>query len=270
MKNTFKWAALALAATISLPALAHKAFIVPSSTVLSDEEAWITLDAAAGNDLFYFNHRPLNLEHLAVRGPEGYVQEIDNRAEGKLRASADVHLTKPGTYRIGTSMEGLFAFFVDAEGKRGRARGTPENIDKQIPAGAKDVRITQTQSIVETYVTLGKPDASVFAPTGKGLEFVPVTHPNDLFAGEPAKFRFLLDGKPAKDLEVTVIPGATRYRNAQDEIKLKTDAAGEFSVTWPAAGMYWMNASVEGGKPSVAKAQARRASYTATFEVLPQ
>src|SRR5690606_37956354 len=100
MKNTFKWAALALAAPISLPALAHKAFIVPSSTVLSDEEAWITLDAAAGNDLFYFNHRPLNLEHLAVRGLEGYVQEIDNRAEGKLRASADVHLTKPGTYRI--------------------------------------------------------------------------------------------------------------------------------------------------------------------------
>ena len=72
------------------------------------------------------------------------------------------------------------------------------------------------QRRVETYVTVGTP--SDVKATGAGLELVPLTHPNDLYAGETAKFRFLLDGKPAKDLEVEIVAGGTRYRDAPDEI----------------------------------------------------
>ncbi|HET7775550.1 MAG TPA: DUF4198 domain-containing protein, partial [Azospira sp.] len=114
----------------------------------------------------------------------------------------------------------------------------------------------------------GKPSA--LAPVGKGLELVPVTHPNDLVNGEAATFQMLLDGQPAAGLEVTVTKGATRYRNQLNEMKLKTGADGKFSVTFPEAGMYWLDAELKDNKTSVKAAQERRITYAATLEVLPQ
>jgi uncharacterized GH25 family protein len=96
-----------------------------------------------------------------------------------------------------------------------------------------------------------------------------VTHPNDLFAGEPATFGFTLDGKPAASMKVTVVPGASRYRNQQDALELTTDASGKVTLTFANAGMYWLEASVQDDKASVKPAKSRRASYVATFEVLP-
>lgn len=97
-----------------------------------------------------------------------------------------------------------------------------------------------------------------------------MTHPNDLFAGEAATFALQIDGKPAADLEIEIVPGGSRYRDRQDEIKVKTDAQGRFSVTWPQAGMYWLEASLSDSHASLPQASERRASYVATFEVLPQ
>ena len=64
--------------------------------------------------------------------------------------------------------------------------------------------------------------------------------------------------------------GATRYRNAQEEIKVTTGADGSFRVTWPQAGMYWLEATTEDTQTSVPQAKKRRLSYVATLEVLPQ
>ena len=78
------------------------------------------------------------------------------------------------------------------------------------------------------------------------------------------------DGKPAAGLEFEITRGGTRYRNAQEEIKVTTDANGEFSVTWPEAGMYWLETGTEDSKTSLPQARQRRLSYVATLEVLPQ
>jgi len=139
----------------------------------------------------------------------------------------------------------------------------------EIPAGAKNIQITQQQSRNETFVTAGKPNDTALKPTGEGLELVPVTHPNDLFAGEPISFKFVLDGKPVPNLEVEVVPGATRYRNKRADTKFTTDKDGVLTMTWTDAGMYWMEASVQDDKPTDKRANKRRASYVATFEVLP-
>lgn len=269
MNIAFKSAAIALALLLPLAASAHKAFLVPSTTVLSDgDEAWVTVDAAVSNDLFYFNHMPLALDHLAVGAPDGSKIAAENAAQGKFRSTFDLHLTKAGTYRIALVNDGLMASYEDAKGEKKRARGRAGALD--IPKDAKDVQVTQVQNSVETFVTLGKPSEAVLKPKGRGLELVPVTHPNDLFAGETASFRFLIDGQPAGGLKVSVIPGGTRYRDHQDEISAITDADGRFSVIWPAPGLYWLNASIDGAKPSLKEAKTRRAGYTATLEVLPQ
>jgi len=98
---------------------------------------------------------------------------------------------------------------------------------------------------------------------------VPVTHPNDLVAGEEATFAFHVDGKPAADVEVVLVPDGKRYRDAVNEIKLKTDAQGHVKVKFPTAGMYWLDADVKDDKTSNPIAKERRLAYVATLEVLP-
>jgi uncharacterized GH25 family protein len=108
----------------------------------------------------------------------------------------------------------------------------------------------------------------VLTPTGKGLEFDPITHPDELILGEPARFRFLIDGKPAAGLDVEIIPGGGRYRNAENGLALKTGADGIITVKWPAAGVYWLGATLSDDRPSEPRAKQRRLSYSATIEVL--
>ena len=51
MKPMLKWTALALAICLPLSAQAHRAWMLPSATVLSGEEPWITVDAAVSNGI---------------------------------------------------------------------------------------------------------------------------------------------------------------------------------------------------------------------------
>ena len=46
-------------------------------------------------------------------------------------------------------------------------------------------------------------------------------------------------------LEIEIVRGGTRYCDAQNEIKLTTDAKGGFSMTWPKAGMCWLETNTE-------------------------
>ena len=229
---------------------------------------WITVDAAVSNDLFFFNHVPLGLDNLVVSAPDGSAVAPQNAHRGKLRSVFDLDLQQSGTYRLAIVNDGLFASWKDkATGQNRRWRGAPEKFAADVPADAQDLKVTQSVGRIETFVTVGKPSA--VKPSGKGLELVPVTHPNDLVKGEKATFAFHVDGKPAANLEVVLVPGATRYRDNKDEIKATTDAKGEFSVTWPTAGMYWVDADAQDSKTSLPQAKERRLSYVGTFEVLP-
>lgn len=261
-------ATLALTLGTALPAQAHKAWLRPSATVLSETGTWVTVDAAVSNDLFYFNHVPLRLDNLQVTAPDGTALEPANPATGKYRSVFDLQLPQEGTYRLAVVNDGLFArYTLDGESKRWR--GSAAEFETGIPAGATDVEASQTLSRVETFVTVGAPSLGVFQASGKGIELVPVTHPNDLYAGEAATFQLLLDGEPAAGLEIEIVPGATRYRDSQDSIAVVTGADGRFEVTWPAAGMYWLETGSSDDRTSLPQAAQRRLGYVATFEVLP-
>lgn len=267
-----KRSTLALAAVLALlplSAFAHKTWLLPSQTVNSGENPVVTVDAAVSNDLFYFNHVPLRLDNLVIVAPDGSRVEALNPATGKYRSVFDVELRQQGTYRIGTYNSGLSASWMEG-GQRKRWRGNADGFATGVPKDAQDLQVMQAVGRVETFVTNGAPNDTALKASGEGIELVPVTHPNDLFAGEEASFRLLLDGKPAVGLEIEIVRGGTRYRNAQDEIKATTDAGGEFKVTWPEPGMYWLETVSQDGKTSVPQAKQRRLSYVATFEVLPQ
>ncbi|RGE44060.1 DUF4198 domain-containing protein [Comamonas testosteroni] len=264
----FKTRAL-VAATLALAALgaqAHDLWFKPSSTVLSKAD-WVTVDAAVSNDVFFFNHRPLGLENVTVTDPAGAAVEMKNVAKGELRSVFDFKPEKTGTYRVTMLMNGVMGGYKDANGQPKRLRGTAEEVVKQIPADAKDVHVTENVRRMETFVSLGKP--SSIANTGKGLELKPVTHPNDLVASEEATFDFLLDGKPAADLEIELVADGIRYRDGVQPLKVKTDANGRVKIKFPRAGLFWLSTDAKDNKTSVKQATERRLGYVATFEVLP-
>jgi uncharacterized GH25 family protein len=248
-------------------AQAHRSWMLPSATVLSGDEPWVTVDAAVSNDLFYFEHFPLPLDGLTIMAPDGSAVQAENQARGRYRSTFDFKLAAPGTYRAAIAGEQLVASYRK-DGQQRRWRGTREALAREVPADAEGLRVTLGQRRVEVFVTRGAPTDRVLQPLNEGLEMVPVTHPNDLVAGEPAKFRLLLDGKPASGVAVTVVPGGNRYRDQLGETKVTTAEDGGFSVAWSGPGMYWLAASVRDDKSGLPGVQ-RNASYAATLEVLP-
>jgi hypothetical protein len=273
---------LALAAALlAIPAAAsaHRMWLLPSGTVFSGTDSWVTVDSAVSNDLFYADHQPGRLDGIKVWQPDGTPGLIQNGATGRYRSVFDVKLDKPGTWKIGSEMSGVMGSFkVDGVEKRVGGRGGPPpaaGAPRQppltvadIPADATDVKLTEVMSRNEVFVTAGEPTRTVFKPTGKGLELDPVTHPDELVAGETARFRFLVDGKPATGIKVTVVPGGKRYRNAEGARELTTGADGVLAVDWPTAGMYWLNANLTDDKASAPRASQRRMAYTTTLEVM--
>jgi uncharacterized GH25 family protein len=262
-------AILALAALAPLAAHAHRQWLLPSATVLSGNNQWVTVDAAVSNDLFYFEHVPLRLDNLVVTGPDGAAVKPENASTGKYRSTFDLHLTQPGTYRLAVLNQGVMASWKE-NGQTKRWRGAADSLAANVPANAQELQVTELAGRVESYVTSGKPSKQALAVSGRGLELAPITHPNDLAAGETASFRLLLDGKPAANQKVSVVPGGIRYRDRLGEFDATTDADGKFNVKWPGAGMYWMEAELRDDKTSLKQATGRRATYTVTVEVLPQ
>ncbi len=260
--------ALALLAGLSGTAFAERPWLLPSSTVVDGKDVWVTIDGAISENLFDYDYASLKLDTLIVTGPDGLPVTPENRFQGHLRSSVDVKLDKPGTYRASVVNESAFASYK-LGGETKRWRGAVDAVAKEIPANAEELTVTRAHSRLETFVTLGKPGGVALKPVGVGIELEALTHPNDLRAGEPVRLRFLIDGKPAPQLAFSLVPGAVRYRGVLNEVRMSTDAKGEFTFTLPDAGRYWLNASfparVEGGPPPT-----RRLSYAATIEVLPQ
>ncbi|MGY0650578.1 DUF4198 domain-containing protein [Luteimonas sp. A537] len=289
MKKTIA-IALALAAVLPMSASAHKQWIIPSQAVVNGSDVWVTFDAAVSNQLFFPDHVPMRLDGITVTAPDGSSAELANGATGKYRSTFDVQLVQQGTYRIANAGSGMSARWdtaeslaakakAEAEGKPATgpaARGgflrsaTAEDLATKVPKDAQNLQVTETVRRVETFVTNGAPNATALVATGTGIELEPVTHPNDLFAGEEATFRILVDGKPAAGLEFEIVRGGTRYRNAQDDIAATTDAGGLLRVTWPEAGIYWLETGLQDDKASLPQATGRRLGYVATLEVLPQ
>ncbi len=280
---------IALALALPFSAAAHKQWLVPSQATVNGQDVWVTFDAAVSNQLFFPDHVAMRLDNVVATAPDGSQLQLQNASTGKYRSTFDLQLQQEGTYRVANVNHGVSASWDTAESlaakAKARAEGkpttgpgaprggflrnaTPEELATRIPADAQNLQVTETLGRVETFVTNGRTTA--IKPVGQGLELVPVTHPNDLFAGEEATFVLHLDGKPAAGLQVEVVRGETRYRNAQEEIQATSGQDGRLAITFPQPGLYWLEVSSEDARTRVAKASKRRLAYVATLEVLPQ
>lgn len=265
--------AVAAIAAVAMPtAYAHRGWLLPSTTIVSGDSNWVAIDAAASNDVFFADHRPLAGMPVLFQ-PDGTMGTIENHKVGQVRATFDVHLTQQGTYRVAILSDTVFGSYVlNGETKQLPRGTTAANLAQAIPAGATDVKTAEMTGRNEVYITQGAPTLEVFKPTGRGIEMVPVTHPSDLVAGQPATFQFLLDGKPGAGLAITTVTAGIRYRDNPGEIHLKTDANGKVTVKFPGPGMWWFNvtqprAEGEEGPPAPGATPTRRVNYMTTLEV---
>ncbi|WP_156885510.1 DUF4198 domain-containing protein [Massilia niastensis] len=267
MKNTVLGLILA---GVSLGASAHRGWMLPSATLVEKEEAWVTIDGAISEGLFDFDHVPLRMENVTVTDPDGATAAAPAAQLGKLRSTLDLRLPKDGTYRIAMVNNNVMGSYK-LNGETRRFRGTEESVASQIPAGAQDVTRSITHTRLETFVSANKTSSGALKPSGAGLELVPVTNPNELHAGDTARFRFQLDGKPLANFPFSLVPGGVKYRGTIGELRFTTDAKGEASFTLPAANMYWLSAKYPVEQPKGPPENgARRYSYSATLEVQQQ
>ena len=269
LKTSLKLIALCLPLFTASVSHAHRGFFLPTSTIINSNNAWVSIDAAAATDVFFFDHQPLNADKVMVFTPDGKMQNPDAIFKTKFRTVIDVNLMQKGTYKISLASDNVNVSYKE-NGEAKRWRGAPEAMEKEVPATAQEVTVTHAQNRMETFVTNGKPNQTALALTNKGLELQALGHPNDLFENEKAGFRLLIDGKPAANVDVIVIAGGVRYRQNLAEQTFKTDTDGQFHVQWQGAGMYWLKATMQDNKSNIKAAKTRTASYTATLEVFPQ
>src|SRR3546814_16488636 len=98
-------ATIAAATLAAVPASAHRQWMLPSSTVLSGDDVWVTVDAAVSNDLFYFEHQPLRLDAVKAWEPAGAEAPVENKATGRSPSTIDVQQTQTGPWHIEIGQE---------------------------------------------------------------------------------------------------------------------------------------------------------------------
>jgi uncharacterized GH25 family protein len=239
---TFARRLLIAAAAASLmigAAHADRAWVPPSASVVSGDKAWVTLDGAISNSLFFPDHRPMQVEAIAIKALDGSSVKLANATVGQYRTTFDHELKQQGTCRIAQASSGLSASYKGGAGTK-RWRGAMQEHVAQGIDKKPGVELAATSRRVETFVTNGAP--TPLKAAGKDLELGGATHPNDLHSGEEASLMMTENGKPAANAEVTIIQAGERYRDEPGELKLTTGADGSLKVALENAGMYWLEA----------------------------
>ncbi|BFM13059.1 DUF4198 domain-containing protein [Simiduia litorea] len=257
---------LALCCAVSA-AHAHKRWLLPTDFSLSDAE-WISVDYTASNNVFYVD-KAMPLDDISVFSPSGKSEALVNPVQAKRRSSFELQIKDQGTYRITSGGKPMYfvAYTVLGSKEVKRARGPLDKLTRELPKDAKDVKYMASISRIETYVSLGQPTSAKLDQPEPGISLHIIDHPNALYADESAQFQFLMDGTPAKNLTVSVLPEGTRYRDQQAEKTYTTDADGKVSIAWQGAGRYLIEANVETASKDKKLAKVMY-SYYLTLDVL--
>lgn len=256
--------AILLALTLSSAAQAHRPWLLPSASEVDGKEPWVTVDAAVSENLFDVDGNALKLDGLTISGPDGLPVSGANVLQGKQRNSVELKLAQPGTYKFSLVTASVMASYT-LNGETKRWRGHPDDLTQAIPAQAEALQVSRTHQRLETYVSANQSSTQVLKPAGSGLELLPLSHPTELLAGDASRFRVLLDGKPLANQQVAVVPGGVRHRGVLKDFAVTSDSQGEFSVKWPFAQHYWLQASYPPRAPAPAAGQPRPAPPAQRF-----
>lgn len=138
--------------------------------------------------------------------------------------------------------------------------------NKPAPPGVKVVDM-QSLTRAETYLSRGAPSTGALAPSGEGLEFRPITHPNEIVAGEAASFEVMLDGKPLAGQTISIHRGDVAHVGSAKPVEVVSDASGKFVVKVDQPGAYL--AMTRYRIAPAGQEPGRSLTYALTFEAAP-
>jgi hypothetical protein len=247
-----------IAGFASAPAPAHSPYLLPNGFALEGQDH-VTVEAAFSEHVFV-PAIAMQSDLFHVVGPDGQSTPVKPVMLRDL-AVLEVLTSAQGTYRISSG---------DRQGRVAKAAlidGTWEFIDprRPLPAGVVPVDM-QSVTKAEAYVTRGAPTQAALAPTGKGIEYRAITHPDAIKAGKPAEFQLLFDGKPLANADVEVEEArAGDVENVRLPL-ITSDAQGRFAITAPRPGLYFAMTRhrVAGSGAEPARSYTYALSYSVT------
>lgn len=252
-------AAVLFAATVS-PAAAYTSYIKPN-------EFWVVEPSVEVEGSFstqFFTPSIALGASLQVFSPEGQRMSADRiavTAAGTTELEAD--LPRGGTYRISTGeVIGQVANLVGENGQW-RVLG-----DGETPPEGAETTTLQTITVADTYVTRGTANRTAVDQNIGRLAIHPVTHPNQVLVSQGLQVQLLFDGAPMANSAVVI------YADGDAENKLDryvvTDAAGNATFTFDAAGDYIIAARHRADMPAGSAAAVGSFTTTLTFEAVDQ
>ena len=250
---------------VMYPAFAHTPYLAPSD--FAPRAGQTSARDASFAETFFTPEVAFDGSRFSVTTPEGRETTPDVVHVMKTRTVAEYTLpaNAKGTYRLGTGPRPGALFRIwEIDGKRESTRDPAV----KIPSSAKVISDFQSLTLAETYVSVGAPDRTALAARNKGLEFVPVTHPDDVYVGEPFAFVVQYDGKPLAGQKVEITEAVWTSDRKPHTEQLTSDAHGKVSFTPKEPGTWLALSRYRSTAPAGAPVPEYSNSYTLSFRVL--
>ena len=268
-------AALVAGLAVAGAAAAHTPYLAPTS--FAPDRPFVSAQAALSETNFFVPEFPIQgAGDFVATGPSGATVKADRVVTLKQYAAVEFALPADGTYRLSSGQRpgrefkwakigGAWAMVRpdNAPGGEGGAKAVAQSA---IPAGAETMT-SVAYLRADAYVTKGAPSRGALKPTGEGVEVEPITHPNEIFAGEAFKFRVLNDGKPVPGVEFHIARAGDVYNDKKFAYAGKSGADGAASATFAQPGAYVLELLYPGLADASGAPVPRSTVYSLTFEV---
>ena len=236
-------------------ASAYTAYVMPDEFLPSDRS--VSLQATYATS-FFTPGAAVGGEFVVIEpdGANGLFSQVEVTQQATQLRSP---LQKEGTYRFSTGEQlGAVANMVGVDG------GWRQLQAGEVPPEGAPTTTLQTVTVADVYVTLGEPNRTAVDRTIGRLAIRPVTHPNQVLAGQGFQVQATFDGAPFANAALVV------YRAGEPESDLDryvtTDASGNATLTLEGPGQYVVVARHRASAPAGSAAQIQSFTTSLVFE----
>jgi len=255
---------LAVAAlTIGGAASASTAYLKPSTYAPAVDEV-ITLEVAFNDDCCVPKYAVQTDTYIVIE-PDGNTAPPDRIETFKTMTVLEHKLRNMGTTRFSTGERlGRKGEYVFLNGQY-HLINSDDAEPIHIPAGTP-VLTSQTATVTDTYVTIGKPTwESAHYSIGR-LAMQPIQHPSLLNTGQGFDLRVTFDGEPIMGQVVTLTREGQHVRGEIGE-RFFTDATGRLSIPLELIGTHLLMTRMQAPAPKGADTDIRSYTTALTFNV---
>ncbi len=250
---------LVLGVGVSLQALAHMPYLVPTSfdPVMGD----IASFDASFAERFFIPEAAFDNSQFKITDPKGEVFAPETVVSLKTRVAVEHQLPLEGTYRVTTGARHGATFLIYEHNGEEKREMNPK---AGPPEDAKSIQHFQAITRADTYITHKTPNDRALKVEAEGLQILPLDNPTELFADEGFEVKLLLDNQSMSEHKLQVYPANGDVEPQPMEFITNSDGVATISLP---AGAYLMRARYRGAAPEGAKVPTFSHTTTLSFLV---